>query len=204
MTFFDLTSLAKSRASVWLIWRVSDSIIESRTSLRYWSSDGLKSSIHFWVNFDVSSERSALLQRTKYEYLYLKQINMIWCTVECQNPNVRISDSTEIWTKWSPIPKRSDFGQFVRSFGLSFQVHLCIESNKNCSVWTIRSDFRHKFSAEIQRKTFGFQTFWCSNHYCYQTKVVCRTSSDFSIPLYSKCLKSKIVRYSNTWGSRLG
>ena len=92
--------------------------------------------------------------------------------------------------KWSPIPRRSDFGRSVCTidrFELLSKL-MYITEQKSFSL-TIHSDSRHKFLSEIQAKTFGFQTFWCSNHYCYQTKVICPKSelhsSNFSIPLYN-------------------
>ena len=67
--------------------------------------------------------------------------------------------NVEIQTKRSSDFRRSDFGHLgcsVRSI-VWFEL-LCIGPNKNCLGWTIRSDFRHKFSSEIQTKLFGFWT----------------------------------------------
>ena len=110
-------------------------------------------------------------------------------TVECWNPNVRISDSAEIQTKWSPIPRRSDFGRSVCLI-VRFEI-----------LSTLM--YRTKQKSFGLDHSFGFQTFWCSNHYCYQTKVLCPKFELVRISAFhciQKVLPNKRFFYLQDWG----
>ena len=98
-------------------------------------------------------------------------------TVECQNPYVRNLNNAKIRTKRSFDFRCSNFGHSgcsVRSI-VQFEL-LCIGPNKNRLVWTISSDFRHKFLSKIQTKLFRFQTLFEIQTFYNRTIIDCPKS----------------------------
>ena len=88
--------------------------------------------------------------------------------------------NAEIRTKWSPIPRRSDFGRSVRSI-VRFELLSTLMYRTEQKLFGLDHWFGFQtqiFVWNLNKNVlmFLFQTIWCLNQYCYLTKVVCPKS----------------------------